>query len=435
MRYLSWATLLHVSLIATSDISGQVPDSTAARAAAPPRAQQTRLLEALTRNRLALTMDDGRPSGPGWDLLVREASNARFTLIGEEPGVAETAQLSAALFTALRGSGYSRFVAQLSPIIAQDIEVAARRNGVQGIVEFLTTPGVSTFSNLREEAELFADVVKVGPTGERVLWGFDREVFSDRYLIARLESRVPPRAREAFTRLQDASTKTWATNPVGDDLFLMSGDPALASAVRAAWPNADPESDAILRTLEASLAIEAAERTGGLWPYVQRRTQWNRDNMAALLRAEQGRPVPPKVMMKFGYLSMIRGADYLNVFNLGAMADEVAALTGDRALHVLVLPGPGSRQASAGPGGTATSISSDESDPLGAGDQRLTRALSNADATGHEVIDLRPLRRLAMRGLESWNSDLVRTIHGYDVAVIWKGARASRGLLEPKRRQ
>jgi hypothetical protein len=36
---------------------------------------------------------------------------------------------------------------------------------------------------------------------------------------------------------------------------------------------------------------------------------------------------------------------------------------------------------------------------LGAGDQRLTRVLSNTNATDHEVIDLRPLRRLARRGL------------------------------------
>jgi hypothetical protein len=47
------------------------------------------------------------------------------------------------------------------------------------------------------------------------------------------------------------------------------------------------------------------------------------------------------------------------------------------------------------------------------------------DATGHEVIDLRALRPLAMRGLEGWNADVVRTIHGYDAAVIWKGAHAS----------
>jgi len=105
--------------------------------------------------------------------------------------------------------------------------------------------------------------------------------------------------------------------------------------------------------------------------------------------------------------------------------DEVAALTGDRAFHILVLPGRGSRQAVLGPSRNFVSVSSDEYDELRAGDQRLTRVLSNANATGHEVIDLRALRPLAMRGLESWNADVVRTIHGYDAAVIWKGARAS----------
>jgi hypothetical protein len=120
---------------------------------------------------------------------------------------------------------------------------------------------------------------------------------------------------------------------------------------------------------------------------------------------------------------MIRGPNYLNVFDLGAMADELAALSGDRAFHIIVLPGPGSRQAV--PGG---SVSSDQVDELQAGDQRLTRVLSNPVATGHEVIDLRALRRFALRGLEGWNTDLIRTIHGYDAAVIWKGAHASSAL-------
>ena len=79
----------------------------------------------------------GRPAGPGWDFLVREAGDARFTLIGEEHGVAETARLSAALFASLRGSGYRRLAVELSPPIAKDVEAAARRNGVQGIVDFL----------------------------------------------------------------------------------------------------------------------------------------------------------------------------------------------------------------------------------------------------------------------------------------------------------
>ncbi|HKP73891.1 MAG TPA: hypothetical protein VJT67_00040 [Longimicrobiaceae bacterium] len=391
-------------------------------ASAQTPAPQQRLIDALQQNRLPLTMSDGRPAGPGWDWLVREARDARFTLIGEEHGVAETAELSAALFAAAREAGYRRFAIELSPVIAQDVEAAARRGGLQGITDFLTAPGTFTFYNLREEAQFLADVTRAAPGGERVLWGFDREIFSDRYLISRLEARVPRGAREAFARLRQGSGAAWASgNP-----YLMTGDTTAVAALRAAWPNPDRESDLILRTLEESLAINAAAQTSN-WAYTQRRTHWNRGNLAALLRDEPARGAPARVMMKFGYNHMIRGANYVNAFDLGSMADEVAALTGDRAFHVIVLPGPGSRQAVPGPNGFG-SVSSDEFDEFRAGDQRLTRVLSNPRATGHEVIDLRALRPLVTRGMESWNADLVRTILGYDAAVIWKGARASTGL-------
>jgi hypothetical protein len=124
---------------------------------------------------------------------------------------------------------------------------------------------------------------------------------------------------------------------------------------------------------------------------------------------------------------MIRGANYVNIFDVGSMPDEVAQLDGGHAFHIVVLPGPGSYQAILGPWRGFAAVASDEFDEFKAGDQRLTRVLSNPNATGHEVIDFRPLRTLAMRGLESWNADVVRTIHGYDAAVIWKGARASTG--------
>jgi len=276
---------------------------------------------------------------------------------------------------------------------------------------------------LREEAQFLASVINAGPKNERVLWGFDREIFSDRYLISRLESRVPRRAKQSFIRLKEASTSSWAQrekNP--GPPFLFTQDPAIVSAVRADWPNPDRESDTILRTLEESLAINAVARTGTAWDSSERRAQWMRNAFAARLREERG---SPKVMMKFGYNHMIRGANYVNIFDLGAMTDEVAALNEGRAFHILVLPGPGSHQAVLGPGRSFNSVSSDEFDEFRAGDQRLTRVLPNAAATGHEVIDLRPLRALAMRGLDSWNPDVVRTIHGYDAAIIWKAARAS----------
>jgi hypothetical protein len=372
-------------------------------------------------------MSDG-PAGRGWDWLVQQARAARFTLIGEEHGVAETTQLSAALFTALRGSGYSRMAIELSPIIAQDIEAAARRNGLQGILEFFARPDSWSPMYLREEAQFLATVVGAAPRGQRVLWGFDREIFSDRYLISRLEPRVPPSARASYARLKEASTSSWVQrqkDPSSGPPFLFAAEPAVVSAVRAAWTNPDRESDIVLRTLEESLAINAVARTGTAWASAERRAQWMRSSLAARLREERTRGSSPKVMLKAGYNHMIRGPNYVNIFDVGAMMDEVAALDGGRAFHILVLPGPGSRQAVLGPGRSFASVSSDEFDEFRAGDRRLTRVLSNADASGHEVIDLRALRPLAMRGLEGWNSDVVRTIHGYDAAVVWKGARAS----------
>jgi hypothetical protein len=401
--------------------------------AAPPRAPgQTRgpeagLLEALRKNRMPLTMTDA-PAGPGWDWLLEQARAARFTLVGEEHGVAETAQLSAALFKALRPSGYNRMAIELSPVIAQDIEAAARRGGLRAILDFFAGPGTWSPMYLREEARFLADVVGATPRGERALWGFDRELFSDRYLIARLEPSVPRRAREPFARLKEASMTSWAQrekNP--GPPFLFAAEPAVVSAVRAAWPSPDRESDLVLRTLEESLAINAVARTGTAWASSERRAQWMRGAVAARLREVRVRGSTPKVLLKAGYNHMIRGPNYVNIFDVGSMMDEVAALSGEgeRAFHILVLPGPGSRQAVLGPGRSFASVSSDEFDEFRAGDQRLTRVLSNANATGHEVIDLRALRPLAMRGLEAWNSEVVRTIHGYDAAVIWKGARAS----------
>ena len=134
-----------LSLLAGTRVFGHGTDAAPHLAQSQdPRSPSARLLEALQRNRLPLTLSNG-PTGRGWDWLVQEAREARFTLIGEEHGVAETARLSAALFAALRGSGYSRMAVELSPIIAQDVEAVARRNGFQGIMEFLTAPGTFTF--------------------------------------------------------------------------------------------------------------------------------------------------------------------------------------------------------------------------------------------------------------------------------------------------
>ncbi len=105
-RDLLFASGLSLLAGTRASVQGAAPPRTQPQT---PRSPAARLLEALQGNRLPLTMSDA-PAGRGWDWLVREARDARFTLIGEEHGVVETAQFSAALFNALRGAGYSAAV-------------------------------------------------------------------------------------------------------------------------------------------------------------------------------------------------------------------------------------------------------------------------------------------------------------------------------------
>jgi hypothetical protein len=74
-----------LSLLAGTRASGKGAASPRAQSQTP-RSASARLLEALQGNRLPLTMSDV-PAGRGWDWLVQEARDARFTLIGEEHGV------------------------------------------------------------------------------------------------------------------------------------------------------------------------------------------------------------------------------------------------------------------------------------------------------------------------------------------------------------
>src|SRR2546425_10124553 len=173
-------------------------------------------------------------------------------------------------------------------IIAQDIEAAGRRDGLQGILDFFAVPTTWSPMYLREEAQFLAAVITGAPRNERVLWGCDREIFSDRYLIARLEPKVPPRARESFTRLKEASANAWAQQTP----FLFSQqDSAVVSAVRTAWPNPDRASATILRTLEETLAINAGGRTGTASDSSDRRARWMRNCLADGLREGRGSPV------------------------------------------------------------------------------------------------------------------------------------------------
>ncbi len=397
-------------------------------AASKPTFEQ-RVAAAAASARLPLVFDGTSFSGEGWDRLLAEGRSAQFFLLGEEHGIAENPKLSAALFAALHPSGYRKFIIEVSPPMAKELDQAAR-DGVDGLRALYTKPGGEpAFFGMKEEAEMLAAVRASSKEREEVFWGVDYEVGGDRLLIARLETKTAPEAaRAAIQKLKAASAASWeqyesTRNP--GFIYSFSGDPALVRAVRDAWPERDEESSQLLDALEETFEINRLWVAGKGWESNERRSEFFRQNFIRHWRAEKASGRAPRVFAKLGASHLTRGRNLTETYDLGALIPEVAALEGGKAFHLLVLPGNGSMTAVFDP--TAWTYR-----PAPAKDgyaKGLEPILSAAIPDAFTLIDLRALRPLVSSSSQA-SANLLRTVHGFDAALIMSGSTPSANLRD-----
>ena len=392
-----------------------------------------RLLDRALQNLHPIRFDGRTASGPGWDLVVAESRAAEFVLLGEEHGLAELPPFAAALFSSLRTAGFDSLGIEVSPPIAEELDLAARA-GLGGIEAYVkSNPPGPAFYFWRPEAELLAAVRGAVPRNRQAIWGLDYEVTGDRRLIARLRAKAPAPARPALDALDRASAAAWETwrnthNPGA--LFTFSGDPALVRAVRTAWTRPDADVDAILTTLEETLEINRLYGRNG-WESNERRSRLMRSNLVRRLNAEAAHGRKSKVLFKMGETHMMRGVSTTGSFDVGTLIHEAAALRGGKAFSMIVGGGKGAMHGVLDP--TVMATRSAPCDMLGSfmGLQFLLDALPDP---GPMLVDFRPLRALLgseARLKELNNPGAARAIFAFDVAVVWNGATPTRMLSDP----
>jgi hypothetical protein len=389
-----------------------------------------RITEAAAANRQLLEFDGENFSGPAWETLVAAGRDAQFFLLGEEHGIAENPKFAGALFAALTPAGYSRFMIEVSPPMARALDSAAR-DGVEGLQRFYATPGSEpAFYGMAEEAALLATARAAVNDPAPVLWGVDYEVGGDRLLIATLEQKSKPKAAEqALAALKAASDASWAQyeetrNP--QFIFSFAGDPALVRSVQEAWPEQDEETRSILDTLEQTFAINRLWVEGQGFASNERRSAFLRRNFITEWNALQAAGRTPKVFAKLGASHLVRGRNYSEVYDLGTLMPEAAALAGGRAFHLLVLPGAGAQTAVFNP----SAWSYDPAPPKDGYLQGLEPILGAADPGAFTLIDLRALRPLLGRWREGTHPELMRVVHGFDALLVLSGSTPSSNLRD-----
>jgi hypothetical protein len=368
---------------------------------------------------LPIVLDGAGASGPGWDVICREAARAQYMVIGEEHGLAETPRLATALYRHLRPTGLREVILETSAGAAKDLEAAASR-GVEGLTSLVRRdePG-PPFYGWRPEAE-FLTAVRGMSSGPRLFLGIDYEIWwSDRRLIPLLQQEAPPGARAALAALKAASDEGWRRFSATRDLlqlYLINGDPELVGAVGRAWPRPRPETRLALATLQETVEINRlfAARQG--YASNQRRAAFLRANLARHLV----RKPDAKLLVKVGTEHATRGVNSVGGFDVGSLLPEAAALRGERSFHLLVVGGADGRHAVM----DATTFKSRSEPVSDLADMGLDALRLPQD--GIVAVDLRPLRTFAAG--DRLPPQLVRHIMGFDVLVVVNRSTASVSL-------
>lgn len=400
--------------------------------ASPVLAQETaptileKIATAASENRYRLSYDGDRFSGPAYDILLDEARGARFFAIGEEHGIAENPKLAAQLFTDLRDDGYQHLAIEVSPPIATLLDQTLRNDGLDGLrALFAEQGGEPAFFGMKEEAEMLAAVRATSTSKSPVLWGADYEVASDTQLIGMLEDmRKPTAAQNALNALRAASDAAWSKyyETGGPQyIFSFSGDPALIREIKAAWPQRNREADWILDTLEETLEINRHWVQGEGWLSNQRRSEFIRANFVRHWRDAAKKKNSPKVMAKFGASHLVRGRNMSEVYDLGSLLPEIAAMRGEHSFSVMVLPGTNTMTAVLNPVNW-TYVQAPGKDSYGQGVESITGA---AFADAFTLIDLRPLRAFMSARAANDHPALARVIHGFDMMLVMTGSTPS----------
>ncbi len=418
------------ALLAGAASTAARAQSAAAAAPAPAPSIEDRLVTRARETRHALAFDGRQFSGPGWDLLVEEGRKAKFFMLGEEHGLAENAHLAAQLVETLAPLGYNRMAVEISPPMAQEVGAALDRGGLDGLKRFYAQTGAYVaFYTMAEEALFLARARKALPKGEDALWGLDYEVGGDRRLISRLKTAPkPPAARGPMTALISASIAAWSDYQASHDpskLFSFAGDPRLVRDLMAAWPDPDPQSGWILDVLLGTLETNNLWLAGKEIESNQRRAELMRANWTRYWKALGPKAKSTRAFFKFGASHLVRGRNMSEVFDMGSLIHETAALEGKSSFNIFVVGGQGGMSAQFNPVAWRY-----EAGPVSdAADSNLGFLTDQALPQGFTVIDLRPLRPIltharVARSDPRWS----QVIHGFDALVVMPGSHASLNL-------
>ncbi len=397
-------------------------------------AQSNPLADQLVKNRTSLSIQDGRLTGAGAQVIKDVVSDSQFVMVGEDHGVAQIPQFVGALCDMLAPQGFHTFAVEAGPLAAEELQPwITKTDHLAKTAEFEKKfPDSIAFFNMAEENDLLARCAAAS-AGKFQLWGLDQELMgSSRYILSRiLQTHPGPKTtaaiqlaiqNEAKARIKAAETG----NPGALYMLSASGDEftVLRDAIAA---DGSAEARSLFEQLAITRRIYQDNMTPGRGANSNRqRALLMKSNFMhyydAASRAEGKRP---KVLFKFGDWHLYKGFNPLHNNDLGNFLLELADQHGQKTANIIVLAVEGPHLHFAGVG---RPYQADSSKMLDDPDYKFMKPMVDTLAPeGWTVFDLRGLRK-NFRSLGPVDTSTERLIFGYDLLVLIPQATASQQI-------
>jgi erythromycin esterase-like protein len=218
-----------------------------------------------------MTFSDGQLSGPGADLLLREAASTQFFLLAEYVSHIDhaTPLFMAALFQKLQPThGFNYVAVEQDPFGTQAVSTGANRGHIDRVADLARRyPYAFTFVN-DEELRMFAEVGRASRGRWRPVWGVD-QVFGATLPLEELRrlAPTPPAATAVDELLSEARRREVRVPDFGDwrgtrnpDHHYVAGESVrnvqrFANLRRLFNPRPGSRADELLRGLEVSSQV------------------------------------------------------------------------------------------------------------------------------------------------------------------------------------
>lgn len=355
------------------------------------KAQDSLLIEAVKANTYALTVDQGQFKGSGAQPLQEALGGKQFLLVGEQHGIVEVGAFTRALYTAAQPQGFNYFCIETDPFIAEKLEQLVD-DGQSALSAFTKEFPLSIpFYDNPEDFALLETALQSNAGEDPVFWGID-QVFAaaPRYLFKHLTEIAPNKAAKdmAAAYLQqgiDGFNKVMKTGDFTQMLLMQLTSEDFEKLHGTFGRDSASEAVRIIEGLANTKEIYDTWYAGQYYQNNLIRSKLMKKQFMDYYRRAAAKAPHPKVIFKFGATHTYRGLSYYQIFDVGNLASELAAMNGLESLHIHFSGLQG--KANAGLQGTQSFDAKKDVHPI------LWEAIKEkAEATDWIMVDMRPLR-------------------------------------------